>query len=70
MDRLIEVKLHEGVKETGSYNPDDVMFTIEESLTGEEYDQIEGFLHWVHDNGRTFGHNLPEVWDEWQKTIV
>ncbi len=64
----VEALLHSSVRAAGSYKPDDVMFRIEEQLTGDEYDACHAFLTWIVKTDRGFGHNLPTVWDEWEKS--
>lgn len=66
MDRHFKSRLLEGCKEAGSYAPGDVLHRIEESLTGDEYESAMGFLTWVTETGRTFGHgNIDAMYEEW-----
>ncbi len=58
-------KLHTAVKSCGSYDPEDCMREVEESLNQWEIETITAFLNWVVENNRTFGHNLPTVFGEW-----
>ena len=55
MSRILRCLLLKAVKEAGSYNPEQVLFRIEESLTGDEYRTAESFLKWVGSNGLMFG---------------
>ena len=67
LSRILEHHLLEGVKITGSYDPQDVLSYIQEDLTPTEYDAVEEFLTWVDDRRKTFGHgNIQELWEEWQ----
>lgn len=56
------------VKMAGTYDPDEVLVYIEESLTGEEFDASHAFLKWVQDNGREFGRgNFWDIWAQWER---
>lgn len=57
------------VKSVGSFEISEVLPYFEEQLTMPEYEACEAFLKWVVANDRTFGRNLAEVWDEWEKTL-
>lgn len=67
-DRIFAL-LPRALQATGSFDPNESLSYIEEDLTAEELNACEAFLHWLIANKRTFGHNLPEVWAEWQKEI-
>lgn len=56
-----------GCKNAGSFEPEKALIFVEEQMTRDEFDAARDFLTWVVANGRTFGHNLPEVWREYQK---
>lgn len=56
--------LRRAVKSSGSYNPDDCMFIIEEDLTIKQETQALAFLTWVHENKKKFGHNIRDVYAE------
>lgn len=56
--------LRTAVKTSGSYNPKDCMFIIEEELTFKQSNQAEAFLTWVHENNKMFGHNILEIYAE------
>jgi len=59
-------KIIDAVKAEGTYNPDEVMYLFEESLTFAEYDKIKGFLSWVHDTGSNFGWgNIQAVYSQY-----
>ena len=58
-----ETLLREGVKVTGNFKK--ALCYIEESLTPDEYKDIDQFTTWLDDNARTFGWNLKSVWAEW-----
>jgi len=49
---------------TSSYEPEDCLSLIEEYLDSNEYDTVYGFLCWIVENNRTFGHDVPEVFGE------
>jgi hypothetical protein len=54
------------VKQSGSYNPDDTLFYIEEHLTGQEYDTAKAFLTWIHQQDWYFGEaNIKARYKEW-----
>jgi len=56
------------VKTVGSFNPDEVLHFFEEELYMDESQEIEDFLQWVHDNGKTMGHgNYEKVFTEWKE---
>jgi hypothetical protein len=66
----LEALLHNGVKTIGSFEPDKVLPFIEEQLTSQEYETGYAFLSWVADNNKTFGWNLPEVFNEFAAACV
>lgn len=67
LNRMLRSSLLWAVKQTGSYNPSDTLFLIEEQLTGTEALATEEFLQWCYDNKRTFGHgNIGKLWKEWR----
>ena len=58
--------LETSLKMRGTYEPSEALCFIEDKLTVEEYDGLSGFLQWVHDNGKHFGHgNYNEVYAEY-----
>ena len=62
----LEILLRQAVKQTGSFDPDEALPVVEEMMTLEECRHAEGFLNWCGKNKRTFGHNIGEVWAEYQ----
>ena len=42
---------------------------VEEQLTLEEFAEVEAFVSWLEETNRTFGHNLPEVYDFYRRTL-
>ena len=57
------------IKQVGSFRPDEVLPVIEESLTGNEYATLEGFLNWVLTAKMTFGTaNINVVYREFLKS--
>ncbi len=57
-----------GVKSIGSYNPEEIMFIFEEKLYVNEYEEIEAFLQWCHDNDKMFGSgNYEERFAEFKR---
>ena len=55
------------VKSTGTFNPKDVLPYVGEELYVDEIDEIEKFLQWMTDNGKTFGSgNYEEVFAEFR----
>jgi len=66
LTELEKYQLIRSVKTCGSYHPDDLMYMIEEDMTPESYDKVYGFLSWLTDNDRKFGHgNIDEVFREY-----
>ena len=54
-----------GVSRSGTFDPDETLYLIEESLTADEYDIAKKFLSWCHKNGKTFGSgNIESVFKE------
>lgn len=53
------------VKMVGSFETERIMDVIEESLNMNHIETIRKFLIWVNENGKTFGHNIHEVYKEW-----
>lgn len=57
-----------GVRQAGSYQPEDVLPRIEEVLTIPQYRKIRSFLTWVCENNRKFGHgNISAVIEEYKE---
>ena len=59
--------LRRAVGTIGSYDPNECLFMVEEELTIDEFYAAEAFLKWCVENSRTFGHNLPEVFAEFEE---
>ena len=57
--------IYMGTKQAGTLDPEDALMFVEESMTVSEYKKAEAFLKWAIANNRTFGYNLPDVWDEY-----
>jgi hypothetical protein len=55
-----KILLSEAVSTSGSYDPNESLFYIEERLTIEESIYVESFLSWIHANKLTFGTNNIE----------
>jgi hypothetical protein len=45
-----------GVKTHGTFDPKEILYIFEEELYASQVDEIEQFLQWCHDNGKSFGH--------------
>ena len=56
--------IRQAVKCEGSYHPDDLLHHFEEAIYPYEVDPIYSFLKWVASNRKTFGWNLPEVYQQ------
>lgn len=56
--------LLEAAKVCGTYDPEEILPYIEEGLTQSEYEVMESFFTWLHDNKKTFGWNLVSVFGE------
>ncbi len=54
-------KVARAVQTSGTYNPNENMYIIEEELTSNEFEVIRSFLSWCHLNNKTFG------WGNYQK---
>ena len=56
-----------GIKQSGSYEPKEAMGPCLEQFYMSEWFQIERFMRWVHENGKTFGSgNYEEVFREFR----
>lgn len=56
-----------GVKQAGSYNPEDALLSVEESMTVADSQTAWKFLGWCHENGRKFGHGtIDKVFADWK----
>jgi len=66
MDNILAHLLREAVSRSGTFDPEECLFRIEENLTGKQYELAEAFLTWCHTNGKTFGHNIQEVYAEFK----
>jgi hypothetical protein len=62
--------LRMGCKQAGTYNPDEALACVEEQMTDEDFETAQAFLKWLVKNKRTFGHNLPDVWNDYQKDLL
>ncbi len=70
LSRLLSTLLLRGVRQCGSYEPEEVLSYIEESLNNLELMECEAFLTWVSQNKKTFGHgNIEALWAEHQSTL-
>lgn len=66
-----QLLLRQAVSTTGSYDPDECLFMIEEQLTFAECNTAEQFLRWCHDTGKHFGSaNFNERFAEWQASAA
>ena len=50
MNIALSHKIIHAVKHSGTNNPVETLFRIEESLTQSEYDTANSFLTWCHKN--------------------
>lgn len=66
---LLFVLLRRGVKTLGMHDPDEVLNYIEEDMTPDEYNAAKAFLKWLVENNKTFGHNIPQVFAEFEKSL-
>jgi hypothetical protein len=66
LPRHLGLMLIDAVKTCGSYKPQYCLSHIEESLTGDEYEELTQFLNWLTANKLTFGHNVEEVFAKWK----
>lgn len=57
-----------GVKQAGTFNPEDALLSIEEQLTNDDYITATPFLRWCHHNKKAFGHgNIDARFAEYLK---
>jgi hypothetical protein len=61
--------LRQAVSTSGSYDVDENVWQIEESLTPKEYTDVTKFFEWLLANGKTFGRNVKDVWAEFAKAV-
>jgi hypothetical protein len=59
--------LRQAVKMGGTFNPEDILFYVEERMTIDEGLQAEAFLTWCHENDKTFGWNAQDVYLDFMK---
>jgi hypothetical protein len=69
MNETLALLLLQAVGRTGVYDPDETLYIIEDSLTGDEYDTAEAFLRWCHENDETFArYNILAIYDKYCKS--
>lgn len=59
--------LRQAVKQSGVYDPDYALTFVEEDMTQDEAETAQRFLSWCYYDGHTFGHNIAEVFAEWER---
>lgn len=72
LTRLVQYVLLDGPKQTGSYDPEEIMPRYEERLTGYEDEIVRTFLAWVNEDedARHYGHgNLESRFKEWEASL-
>lgn len=68
LGRLLYTLISSGVNMSGTFDPLEILPYIEEQLTCVEYNQVEHFLEWVHNNDKQFGSgNYEQVYQEYLK---
>jgi len=61
--------LSQALKTTGTCNPDECLFVVEEQLYVNEIEAIEQFLRWCHENDKPFGSgNYEERFQEFKSS--
>lgn len=60
----LETLLPVASKMAGTFDTQDCICVIEESLTSYELEVAEAFLTWLNESGKTFGHNIKSVFIE------
>jgi len=65
LSEKLETLLRRGASAMGSFQPNILLPYIEEELTATEFNQAEAFLKCPVTNDKTFGWNLPEVYQEY-----
>lgn len=67
LTELMISKMSDAVRMSGTFNPDECLHYIEESLTVDEYEVLKSFLGWVHKNDLKFGSaNVRRMWHTWE----
>ena len=49
------LKIKGAVQMSGTFDPADNMYIIEEDMTCGEYNLVQAFLNWLHKNNKTIG---------------
>ena len=58
------------IQTTGSYDPDESLYLVEEQMTGTEAKTAYAFLSWIHNQKLKFGHgNILVRFREYQKAV-
>jgi hypothetical protein len=65
-DKLIAL-FRDAISTSGSYKPEDNIVFFEESITESEYRFAWAFFAWLCENNKTFGRNLPDVYQDFYK---
>jgi hypothetical protein len=65
-EKLI-VLFRDAVNTTGSFVPEENLMYFEESLSINESRFAWPFFNWINENNKTFGHNLPDVYQDFRK---
>ena len=69
LNRFHKNILINAVKISGSYRPEDNMYSFEEVITGYECEMFRLFLEFISDNGLGFGHgNIDSRFEEFKAT--
>jgi len=67
LSKKLETLILMGVRDAGSYDPDEALIRYEEQMTCQESDVARGFLSWVNEDRekRGFGYNIRERFSEY-----
>jgi len=69
MNKKIKALILTGVKQVGSYDPDEALFEVGEFMNNMEYTLASMFLRWATVHKKTFGRkNFEKVYNEFKKT--
>lgn len=69
MNKKMKALILMGVKQVGSYDPDEALFEVGEYLNNMEYTVASMFLRWCTVHKKKFGtRNFEKVYQEFKKT--
>jgi len=70
MNKKLKTLILMGVKQSGSYDPDEALIDVECYLNNMEYTTASMFLRWVGVHKKTFGtKTIDTVFKEFEKAV-